>query len=138
MYGNFPVSSELGNVSCLYIFYYFFLFYFFQGLDQLRSGILQQQKSFMQSPQQVQQLQFLSPHQQQLLLQTQQNLASPSAGDVDGRRLRMLLNNRNMLLGKDGRSNNVGDVIPNVGSPMQTPCPVMPRADTDMLIKVQL
>nr|XP_010925121.1 transcriptional corepressor LEUNIG isoform X2 [Elaeis guineensis] len=105
------------------------------GLDQLRSGILQQQKSFMQSPQQVQQLQFLSPHQQQLLLQTQQNLASPSAGDVDGRRLRMLLNNRNMLLGKDGRSNNVGDVIPNVGSPMQTPCPVMPRADTDMLIK---
>ncbi|KAG1346226.1 putative Transcriptional corepressor LEUNIG [Cocos nucifera] len=105
------------------------------GLDQLRSGILQQQKSFMQSPQPFHQLQFLSPHQQQLLLQAQQNLTSPSAGDVDTRRLRMLLNNRNMLLGKDGQSNNVGDVIPNVGSPMQTPCSVMPRADTDMLIK---
>ncbi|XP_064972663.1 transcriptional corepressor LEUNIG isoform X2 [Musa acuminata AAA Group] len=106
------------------------------GLDQLRSGILQQQKSFMQSPQPLHQLQFLSPQQQQqLLLQAQQNLTSPAAGDVDSRRLRMLLNNRNLVLGKDGQANSVGDVIPNVGSPLQSACPVLPRADTDMLMK---
>ena len=40
-----------------------------------------------------------------------------------------------MSLGKDGLSNSVGDV-PNVGSPLQAGCPVLPRADTDMLIKV--
>ncbi|XP_026659446.1 uncharacterized protein LOC103705480 isoform X2 [Phoenix dactylifera] len=32
----------------------------------------------------------------------------------------------------------VGDVIPNVGSPIQTAFPVLPHADTDMLIKVWL
>ena len=91
----------------------------------------------MQSPQPLHQLQFLSPQQQQqLLLQAQQNLTSPAAGDVDSRRLRMLLNNRNLVLGKDGQANSVGDVIPNVGSPLQSACPVLPRADTDMLMKV--
>ncbi|KAG1335520.1 transcriptional corepressor LEUNIG [Cocos nucifera] len=106
------------------------------GLDQLRSGILQQ-KSLMQSPQPLHQLQLLTPQQQALLLQAQQNLTSPtpSAGDIDSRRLRMFLNNRNLVLGKDGQSNSSGDVIPNIGSPMQTGCPVLPRADTDMLIK---
>nr|GMD83832.1 transcriptional corepressor LEUNIG-like isoform X1 [Ipomoea batatas]GMD83833.1 transcriptional corepressor LEUNIG-like isoform X1 [Ipomoea batatas]GME10477.1 transcriptional corepressor LEUNIG-like isoform X1 [Ipomoea batatas] len=76
-------------------------------MDQLRSGILQQQKSFMQGPQQFHhQLQMLSPQQQQLML-GQQNLTSPPANDIEARRLRMLLNNRNMTLGKDGLSNPV-------------------------------
>nr|XP_018683146.1 PREDICTED: transcriptional corepressor LEUNIG-like isoform X3 [Musa acuminata subsp. malaccensis] len=105
------------------------------GLDQIRPGLLQQQKSFMQSPQSLHQLQFLSPHQQQLLLQAQQNLNSPSAADIDNRRLRMLLHNRNMVLGKDGQSNALNDVIPNVGSSMQTPSPLMSRTDSDLLIK---
>ncbi|KAF8393301.1 hypothetical protein HHK36_021542 [Tetracentron sinense] len=105
------------------------------GLDQLRSGLLQQQKSFIQSSQPFHQLQLLTPQlQQQLLLQAQQNITSPSASDIDSRRLRMLLNNRNMELGKDGLSNSVGDVVPNVGSPMQAACPVL-RGDTEMLIK---
>ncbi|KAG6489942.1 hypothetical protein ZIOFF_051224 [Zingiber officinale] len=105
------------------------------GLDQLRSGLLQQQKSFVQSPQSLQQLQFLSPHQHQLLLQAQQNLNSSAAADIDNRRLRMLLNNRNIVLGKDGQSNVLNDVIPNVGSPMQSPSPLMPRTDSDLLMK---
>lgn len=50
----------------------------------------------------------------------------------------MFLNNRNLALGKDGQSNSAGDVIPNIGSPMQTACSGLPRADTDMLIKVCL
>ncbi|KAG6493101.1 hypothetical protein ZIOFF_048078 [Zingiber officinale] len=107
------------------------------GLDQLRSGLLQQQKSFVQSPQSLQQLQFLSPHQHQLLLQAQQNLNSSAAADIDNRRLRMLLNNRNIVLGKDGQSNVLNDVIPNVGSPMQSPSPLMPRTDSDLLMKSQ-
>ena len=92
----------------------------------------------MQSPQSFHQLQFLTPQQQQLLLQAQQNLTSPSGGDIDSRRLRTLLNNRSIILGKDGQSNSVGDVIPNVGSPVQSSCTVMPRTDTEMLIKVRL
>lgn len=47
----------------------------------------------------------------------------------------MLLNSRNSL-GKDGQLNTVGDVVANVGSPMQVGCPALPRGDTDMLIKV--
>ncbi|PIA42600.1 hypothetical protein AQUCO_02000203v1 [Aquilegia coerulea] len=103
-----------------------------KGLDQLRSGFLQQQKPFIQSPQPFHQLQMLSPQQRQLLLQAQ-NMNSPSASDVDSRRLRMLLNNQG--LGKDGQMNLVGDVVSNVGSPMQAACPILPRGDTDMLIK---
>lgn len=48
----------------------------------------------------------------------------------------MLWNNRNVGLGKDGLSNPVGDVIPNVGSPLQVGGSLLPRGDTDMLIKV--
>lgn len=77
---------------------------------------------------------MLPQHQQQLLL-AQQNLTSSSPTD-ESRRLRMLLNNRNMSIGKDGLSNSVGDVVPNVGSPLQAGCPVLSRGDTDMLIKV--
>ena len=116
-------------------FGYIFQFCFLQGLDQLRPGILQQQKSFMQSPQSFTQLQLLTP-QQQLLIQAQQSTTSPAMGDVDSRRLRMLLSSRNMILGKDALSNAVGDVVQNVGSPMQAVCPVLPRSETDMLFKV--
>ena len=103
-------------------------------MDQLRSGLLQQQKPFMQGPQAFPRLQMLTQqHQQQILLA--QNMASPSAGD-DGRRLRMLLNNRNLSLNKDGLPNPVGDVVPNVGSPLQAGGPLLPRNDTDILMKV--
>ena len=44
----------------------------------------------------------------------------------------MLLNNRSMSMGKDGLSNSVGDVVPNLGSSM----PGLPRPDPDMLLKV--
>lgn len=107
-----------------------------QGLDQFRSGILQQQKALMQSAQSFNQIQFLNPQQRQLLLQAQQNLTSPMAGDFDSRRLRMLLNNRSSFLGKDVQTNSIGDIIPNVGSPLQTSCQVLPCADKEMLIKV--
>ncbi|KAM7493211.1 hypothetical protein LguiB_027820 [Lonicera macranthoides] len=106
------------------------------GLDQLRSGLLQQQKSFMQGPppQPFHQLQMLNPQHQQQLMLAQQNLTSPSSvGDVDSRRLRMLLNNRSLSMGKDGLSNSVGgDVIQNLGSPLQAG---LPRGDPEMLLK---
>lgn len=84
----------------------------------------------MQSSQPLNQLQ------QQLLLQAQQNLGSPSANDLESRKLNMLLN-RNLSFGKDGQLNSVGDVS-NVGSPVQVVSPVLPRADPDMLLKVLL
>ncbi|GFZ18554.1 transcriptional corepressor LEUNIG [Actinidia rufa] len=108
------------------------------GLDQLRSGFLQQQKSFMQGPHSMNQLQMLTPQHQQQLLLAQQNLTSPSANDVESRRLRMLLNNRSTSLAKDGLTNSVGDIVPNVGSPLQAVCPVLPRGDPDMLIKLKM
>ncbi|PSS19306.1 Transcriptional corepressor LEUNIG like [Actinidia chinensis var. chinensis] len=108
------------------------------GLDQLRSGFLQQQKSFMQGPHSMNQLQMLTPQHQQQLLLAQQNLTSPSANDVESRRLRMLLNNRSISLAKDGLTNSVGDIVPNVGSPLQAGCPVLPRGDPDMLIKLKM
>ncbi|KAG5018665.1 hypothetical protein JHK87_014520 [Glycine soja] len=104
------------------------------GLEQLRSGLLQQQKPFMQAPQPFHQLQMLTPQHQQQLMLAQQNLASPSASE-ESRRLRMLLNNRNIGLNKDGLSNPVGDVVSNVGSPLQGGGPPFPRGDTDMLVK---
>ncbi|XP_072965939.1 transcriptional corepressor LEUNIG-like isoform X6 [Typha angustifolia] len=104
------------------------------GLDQLRSGILQQQKSFPQAPQPLHQLQFLSPR-QQLLLQAQHNLTFASPGEIDGKRLRMFLNNRNLALAKDGHPNPVSEIIPNIGPPMQNVCSASPHTDTDMLIK---
>ncbi|GAU15151.1 hypothetical protein TSUD_08890 [Trifolium subterraneum] len=107
------------------------------GLEQLRSGLLQQQKPFIQSPQPFHQLPMLTAQHQQQLMLAQQNLASPSASD-DSRRLRMLLNTRNMGVGKDGLPNPVGDVVSNVGSPLQAGGPPFPRGDTDMLMKLKL
>ncbi|PQP95298.1 transcriptional corepressor LEUNIG isoform X3 [Prunus yedoensis var. nudiflora] len=107
------------------------------GLEQLRTGLLQQQKPFIQAPQPFHQLQMLTPQHQQQLMLAQQNLTSPSASD-ESRRLRMLMNNRSMGLGKDGLPNSVGDVVPNVGSPLQAAGPIMPRGDTDMLIKLKM
>lgn len=110
-----------------------YLLFLLQGLDQLRSGILQQQKPFIQAPQSFPQLQMLTPQHQQQLMLAQQNLTSPSVND-DGRRLRMLLNSR---MAKDGLSNSVGDVVPNVGSPLQAGSPLLPRGDnTDVILKV--
>ncbi|KAJ6862356.1 hypothetical protein NC652_039255 [Populus alba x Populus x berolinensis] len=106
------------------------------GLDQLRSGLLQQQKPFIQAPQPFHQLQMLTPQHQQQLMLAQQSLTSPAASD-DSRRLRMYINNRTMSLGKDGLTNSVGDVVPNVGSPLQTVGPHLSRGETDMLIKLQ-
>lgn len=37
-------------------------------------------------------------------------------------------------MGKDGLSNSAGDVVPNVGSPLQHPA--LPRGDPDILLKV--
>ncbi|XP_044472129.1 transcriptional corepressor LEUNIG-like [Mangifera indica] len=96
-------------------------------LDQLRPGFLQQQKSLMQSAQPFSQLQL----QQQLMLQARQNLTSPSANDMECRKRRMLLNNRNMGPGKDSPVNSVSDVVSNVGST------ALPRGDADMLVKLQ-
>ncbi|KAG2718602.1 hypothetical protein I3760_03G227700 [Carya illinoinensis] len=102
-------------------------------LTQLRSGLLQQQKSLMQSPHSLNQLQL----QQQLMCQAQQNLASPSANDLECRRLRMLLNNRNVGLVKDGQLDSVGDMVPNTGSSVQVGCPVLPWTDKELLLKLQ-
>ncbi|KAA3476960.1 Transcriptional corepressor LEUNIG-like protein [Gossypium australe] len=103
------------------------------GLDQLRSGLLQQQKTLIQTSQPFSQLQL----HQQLLLQAQQNLSSPSANDFENRKMRMLLNNQIMGLGKDVPLNSLGDVVPKVGSPMQIGCPVLPRGDSDISVKQQ-
>ncbi|XWS26919.1 hypothetical protein CRYUN_Cryun26dG0071500 [Craigia yunnanensis] len=103
------------------------------GLDQFQSKLLQQPKSMIQSSQPFNQLQL----QQQLLLQAQQNLSSPSANALECRKLRMLLNNQIIGLGKDGPLNSLCDVVPKVGSPTQVGCPALPRGDTDMSIKLQ-
>ncbi|CAJ2643468.1 unnamed protein product [Trifolium pratense] len=107
------------------------------GLEQLRSGLLQQQKPYMQAPQPFHQLQMLTPQHQQQLLLAQQSLASPSVSE-ESRRLRMLLSNRNIGLNKDGLSNPVGDVLSNAGSPIHGGGPPFPRGDTDMLMKLKL
>ncbi|KAH0871549.1 hypothetical protein HID58_078571 [Brassica napus] len=107
------------------------------GFDQLRSGLLQQQKPFMQSPQSFHQLNMLTPQHQQQLMMTQQNLNSQSVNE-ENRRLKMLLNNRSMSLGKDGLGSSVGDVLPNVGSSLQPGGPLLPRGDTDMLLKLKM
>lgn len=84
----------------------------------------------MQGSQPFHQLQMMSPQHQQQLILAQHNMTSQSAND-DSRRLRMLLNNRSISMGKDGISSSVGD-IPNVGSPI----PGLPRGDTEMMLKV--
>ncbi|CAM0879938.1 unnamed protein product [Alopecurus aequalis] len=104
------------------------------GLDQLRSGYLQQ-KSYIQTPQALHHLQFLTPQQQQLLLQAQQNITSSSA-EMDGRRLRMLLNSRNMVPGRDSQSNAFPEIIPSVGPSLQNMYSPVPRIETDMLMKI--
>ncbi|KAL0726482.1 hypothetical protein Bca4012_022575 [Brassica carinata] len=106
------------------------------GFDQLRSGLLQPQKPFMQSPQSFHQLNMLTPQHQQQLMMAQQNLNSQSVSD-ENRRLKMLLN-RNMSLGKDGLGGSVGDVLPNVGSSLQPGGSLLPRGDTDMLLKLKM
>ena len=82
---------------------------------------------------------MLTPQHQQQLMMAQQNLNSQSVND-ENRRLKMLLNNRNMSLGKDGLGGgSVGDVLPNnVGSSLQPGGSLLPRGDTDMLLKVCL
>ncbi|KAF2304550.1 hypothetical protein GH714_033264 [Hevea brasiliensis] len=105
------------------------------GLDQLRS--LQQQKPFIQAPQPFHQLQMLTPQHQQQLMLAQQNLTSPSASD-ENRRLRMLWNNRNIVPGKDGLTNPIGEMVPNVGSPLQAGASLLSRGDTDTLIKLKM
>jgi hypothetical protein len=87
----------------------------------------------MQNQQLHQQIQMLTPQQQQqLMLQAQQNMASPTSSDVDSRRLRMMLNSRNAALGRDGQTTSGSDIIPNIGSSSQS------GGDIDMLIKVYL
>ena len=81
---------------------------------------------------------MLTPQHQQQLMMAQQNLNSQTVND-ENRRLKMLLNNRNMSLGKDGLGGgSVGDVLPNVGSSLQPGGSLLPRGDTDMLLKVCL
>ncbi|KAJ1282326.1 hypothetical protein BS78_03G043200 [Paspalum vaginatum] len=96
------------------------------GLEQFRSGFLQH-KSYMHSAQPLQhQLQYLTPQQQQVLLQ--QNMSSP--GEMDNRQLRMPFG-RNLVPGRDGQSNAFIEIIPSVGQPLQNM-----RMETDMLMKV--
>lgn len=102
----------------------------------LKGWPLMQQNSIMQS-QSFPPLQLLNPQQQQLLIQEQQSTMSPSLDDIDNQRLRMLLNNGNIVFGKDCVP-NVVDVSQNAGSPIQAVPNVLPRGDTDMLIKVHL
>ncbi|KAK7292087.1 hypothetical protein RIF29_07771 [Crotalaria pallida] len=101
------------------------------GLDQLRSGLLHQD-NLMQS---AQSFNRLSLQQQQIMLQAQQNLISTSVSDFESRRLRALLSNQNMGLRKDGRSNSLGDLIPNIGTPSQVDSPILPHLDSDVFSK---
>ncbi|KAG4930215.1 hypothetical protein JHK86_047176 [Glycine max] len=103
------------------------------GLDELRSGFLQP-NNLMQSSQSFHQLSV----RQQLMLQAQQNLISPSASDFESRRLRMLVNDQNMALLKDGQSNSLGDLIPDNRSPAQVGSSVLPHPDSDMFLKQQI
>lgn len=97
-------------------------------MDHLRTGLAHPQKPAMQSPQSFNQLQF---QQQQYTLQTQQNIASASSSDFEGTKLKMLLNNQNTSIGKDGQSNSVDD-----GSTVQASLPVLSIADIETLMKV--
>ena len=89
------------------------------------------------SPQPFHQLQMLTPQHQQQLMLAQQNLTSPSVSE-ESRRLRMLLNNRNMGLNKDGLSNPGADVLSNVGSPLYGGGRPYPCGDTNLLMKLKL
>lgn len=105
-----------------------------QGLEQLRSGFLQQ-KAYMHSPQPLQhQLQFLT-QQQQVLLQAQQDMTASSV-EMDNRRFQMLFSRRDFVPGRDGRSNAFTEIIPTVGQSLQNMCLPMQGTDTDILMKV--
>jgi WD40 repeat protein len=116
------------------------------GLDQIRPGLLQSQKSFIQSPQQYHQLQMLTPQQQQLMLQAQAQgtltsaSGTPLLNEIESRRLRMILSSRNVLANKDGQPGAMGDVIQNSGSPLQVASPLSrgPACDTDILFKLKM
>ncbi|CAJ1944384.1 unnamed protein product [Sphenostylis stenocarpa] len=98
------------------------------GLDEVRSGILQP-NNLMQSPQSFDQLSL----RQQLMLQAQQNLISPSVIDFERRRLGMLFNNQNKGLVKDGQSNSVDDLVPSNGYPAPVGSLMLPHPDSDVL-----
>ncbi|CAN1331374.1 Transcriptional corepressor LEUNIG [Linum perenne] len=99
------------------------------GLDQF--GLLQHQR-LMQSTEHLSKAQL----QQQLLFQAQQNLSSPSVNDLERRKLRMLLGQQNMGISKEGPLSS-GDMLSNMGSPLQVGPNVMPQ-DSDILFKVFL
>ncbi|XP_073055404.1 transcriptional corepressor LEUNIG-like isoform X3 [Primulina eburnea] len=80
------------------------------------------------------QLQMLTPQHQQQLMLAQQNITSPSASDIESRRLKMLLNNRSLSMGKDDHANSVGDIVPNIGASLQA----LPRTDPEMLMKLRM
>ncbi|KAK2978210.1 hypothetical protein RJ640_024243, partial [Escallonia rubra] len=79
------------------------------GLEHLQPQCLQQQRSLIQSPQPLHQLQL----QQQLMLQAQQNLPSSSAHDLECAKLRFLLNNHKINTWKDDQSNSVDEQLHN-------------------------
>ncbi|XP_020530984.1 transcriptional corepressor LEUNIG_HOMOLOG isoform X1 [Amborella trichopoda] len=99
-----------------------------QGIDQLRSGLGQQvHKSFLQTPNQLQQFQLLSPQQQHhLLAQAQAHAAqgglgssgTPNYGEMDPRRFRVL--QRGGLNGKDGQPTGTDGTMGSIqaSSPM--------------------
>ncbi|KAM7509446.1 hypothetical protein LguiA_019899 [Lonicera macranthoides] len=105
------------------------------GMDHFRTGLVRPQKPAMQSPQSFHQLQF---QQQQYALQTQQSIASVSTSDFEGTKLKMLLNNQNTSIGKDGQSNSVGDIIFGDGSTVQASLPVLSISDIETLMKQQM
>eukprot|EP01018_Ginkgo_biloba_P009921 Gb_06853 [translate_table: standard] len=117
------------------------------GIEQLRPSLVQQgHKSLLQSPQQFQQFQLLTPQQQQQLLfqaqsQNQGNLnssGSPVRGEMDPRRFRVLL--RGGLTGKDGQPTG-SDSSQRVGSPMQAASPMTrasPQDQADLLMKMKM
>ncbi|CAI8610227.1 unnamed protein product [Vicia faba] len=82
------------------------------GLDQLHSELLQEDNLTLCSQSSNQ----FSP-QQQLMLQAQQDLVNLFLCGFVGKRLRVLLNNQNIVPGKDGQSNYVADSIPNIVTP---------------------
>ncbi|KAK3164043.1 hypothetical protein QOZ80_1AG0011820 [Eleusine coracana subsp. coracana] len=105
------------------------------GLEHLRTGF-PQHKSFMQSPQPLHHLQFLTlQQQQQLLLQAQQSMVS-SPVDMDSRRLRMLYGSRNLVPGRDLLSNSFTETFPSGGPPLQNIGSTVQRMDSDMLMKI--
>lgn len=105
-----------------------------QGLEHLRSGFLQH-KPFMQSPQPLHHLQFLTPQQQQLLIQAQQSMTS-SPVDMESRRLRMFYGSRNLVPGRDVQLNSLAEIIPSGGPSLQNIGSTVQSVESDMLMKV--